>query len=105
MKSTTTRAEGLVIQITLDTSVMWTYQTSACKEKSARTEATGLSRRTGRLRRQVSTLQMSVLGGEGESQQAGAEQHETGCGEGQEAVGNEVMMAHVTSSFSDARPN
>ena len=82
MKSTPTRAEGLVIQITLDTSVMWTYRVRACKEKSARAEAMGHGRRAGRLHRQVSTLQVSVLGGEGESQQAGAEQHETGCGEG-----------------------
>jgi len=95
----------MVIQITLDTSVMWTYQVGACKEKSARAGAMGHGRRTGRLRRQVSMLQVSVLGGESESQEAGAEQHETGCSEGQEAVGNEVMMAHVTSSFSDARPN
>lgn len=34
------------------------------------------------------------LGGEGESEQARAEQHETGGSQGQEAVGNQVMMAH-----------
>jgi hypothetical protein len=84
----------MVIQITLDTSVMWTYQVRACKEKSARAGATGHGRWTGRHRRQVSMLGVSVLGDEGKSQEAGAEQHETGCSEGQEAVGNEVMMAH-----------
>lgn len=41
-----------------------------------------------------------VSGDEGESQKAGAEQHEAGCGQGQEAVGDRIMMTHVTSSFS-----
>lgn len=46
-----------------------------------------------------------VSGDEHESQKARAEQHKTSCGQGQEPVGNKVMMAHVTSSLSDARPN
>jgi len=44
-------------------------------------------------------------GHEGEGQEARAEQDEAGCGQGQETVGDRIMMAHVTSSFSDARPN
>src|ERR1700754_2285067 len=37
------------------------------------------------------------LGRKSEGQQARAEQHEAGCGQGQETVGDKVMMAHVTS--------
>ncbi len=46
-----------------------------------------------------------MSGDEGEGQKAGAEQHETGSRQGKEAVGDKVMMAHVTPSLSDARPN
>ena len=42
---------------------------------------------------------------EGEGQEARAEQHKSGCSQGQETVGDKVMMAHVTPSLSDARPN
>jgi hypothetical protein len=45
------------------------------------------------------------LGGEGKSQKARAKQHETGCGQRKETVGDKVVMAHVTPSLSDARPN
>jgi len=41
-----------------------------------------------------------VLAHEGESQQARAEQDKAGSGQREEAVGYEIMMAHVTPSFS-----
>jgi len=44
-------------------------------------------------------------GHEREGQKARAEQDQTGCGQGQETVGDRIVMAHVTSSFSEARPN
>jgi hypothetical protein len=44
-------------------------------------------------------------GCQSKSKEAGAEQYEASGGEGEEALGNEVMMTHVTSSFSEARRN
>lgn len=38
-------------------------------------------------------------GHESEGQEARAEQDQTGCSQGQETVGDRIMMAHVTSSF------
>ena len=46
-----------------------------------------------------------ALGRKSESEQAGAKQHETGCGQGKEALGDKVMVAHVTPSRPNARPN
>ena len=43
--------------------------------------------------------------GEGERQKAGAQQHQAGCGEGQETVGDQIVIAHDTPATLDARPN
>ncbi len=43
-------------------------------------------------------------GHENEGQEARAEQDQTGCGQGQETVGDRIMMAHVTSSFFRSSP-
>lgn len=51
------------------------------------------------------TLPGTQLGDEGEGQKARAEQHEANRGQGKKTVGDKVMMAHETSSLSDARPN
>jgi hypothetical protein len=85
-----------VIQITLEMPVLRALQQKSRPERGRQLPKGG----PARLRRY-----WFVSGGEGENQEAGAEQYETGCGQGKEAVGNKVMMAHVTSSFSDARPN
>lgn len=54
----------------------------------------------------VTAASVAIASGrESEGQKARAEQHKAGCGEGEEALGNEVMMMHVTSSFSEARRN
>ena len=42
---------------------------------------------------------------EGEGQEAGAQQHQAGCGEGQEAVRDQIVIAHDTPATLDARPN
>jgi hypothetical protein len=98
VKSATTRTESTVVQIACDMAVVRTQNVEPCKKTARRGRQ--IPEAGGRLR------QYRLLsGGEGEGQKTGAEQHEAGCGQGQEAVGNKVMMAHVTSSFSDARPN
>jgi hypothetical protein len=71
---------------------------------SAHASKTEESRRTqNAAKREGSALPWS--GHESEGQEARAEQDQTGSGQGQETVGDRIMMAHVTSSFSDARPN
>jgi hypothetical protein len=40
----------------------------------------------------------------GDSEQARAQQHEAGRSQGEEAVGHEVMIAHVAPVTLDARP-
>jgi hypothetical protein len=40
----------------------------------------------------------------GDSEQAGAQQHKAGRGQGEEAVGHEVMIAHVAPFSMDAGP-
>jgi hypothetical protein len=42
---------------------------------------------------------------ERESQQARAQQHETGCGQCEEAVGHQVMSTHVAPATLEAGPN
>ena len=42
---------------------------------------------------------------ERESQQARTQQHEAGCGEREESVGNKVVITHDTPATLDARPN
>jgi hypothetical protein len=42
---------------------------------------------------------------ERESQQARAQQHETGCGQCEEAVGYEIMSTHVAPATLKAGPN
>jgi hypothetical protein len=38
-------------------------------------------------------------------QQARAQQHQTGCGQYQEAIGDQIVVAHDTPATLDARPN
>jgi hypothetical protein len=49
----------------------------------------------------ASFAEPTALGGEGKSQKARAKQHETGCGQRKETVGDKVVMAHVTPSLSE----
>jgi hypothetical protein len=42
---------------------------------------------------------------EGESQQARAQQHKAGCGQREESVGDQIVIAHDTPATLDARPN
>jgi hypothetical protein len=70
---------------------------------SGRASKTGEGR--GRKCRKARGQRAARSGHENEGQEARAEQDQTGCGQGQETVGDRIMMAHVTSSFSEARPN
>ena len=38
-------------------------------------------------------------------QQTGAQQHEAGCGQCEESVGDQIVVAHDTPATLDARPN
>jgi hypothetical protein len=85
----------------LDMSAEWTLQARVHKQNCG-------SRRKKRERRKSphgEGCDPADSGHESEGQEARAEQDQTGCGQGQETVGDRIMMAHVTSSFSEARPN
>jgi hypothetical protein len=64
-------------------SIIWTHPASLAKPK--------LMIRLDRERAR------SRSGRQGEGEQAGAKQHEAGCGQGQEAFGDKVMVAHVNT--------
>ena len=61
--------------------------------------------RVPRTVRAVSDDAWRCRSGEGERQKAGAQQHQAGCGEGQETVGDQIVIAHDTPATLDARPN
>ncbi len=46
-----------------------------------------------------------IASGEGEREQARAQQHETGCSQREESVGDKIVIAHDTPATSDARPS
>ena len=50
-------------------------------------------------------LRSAVNLAERKSQQTGAQQHETGRGQSEESVGDNVVVAHDTPTTRDARPN
>ena len=42
---------------------------------------------------------------ERESEQTRAQQHKTACGQCEEAIGDQIVVAHDTPATLDARPN
>ena len=73
-----------------DTSAVWTLWIQACKQNR---------KGGGRKLPQGEGQRATRSGHENEGQEARAEQDQTGCGQGQETVGDRIMMAHMTSSF------